>query len=61
MPRKKVSKAGRPKLKKGEGKEVTRTFKCSPEESKAYDEMAKAGGLDFSKWARQTLNKAVKK
>ena len=60
MPSKKP-KMGRPKLRKGEAKDVTRAFKCTPEESEAYDKAARAEGLDFSKWLRQILNKAVNK
>ena len=57
----KKPKPGRPKLRKGEAKEVTKSFKCSPDESSGYERMAKAAGLGFSKWARRALNKAVKR
>jgi hypothetical protein len=52
---------GRPALPKGAGKDVLKAFKCTPEEFRKYKEAAQAKGLDFSKWARQVLNRAVKK
>ena len=52
---------GRPALPKGEVKGVTKAFKCTSEEFNNYKNAAQAKGLDFSKWARQILNKAVKK
>ena len=52
---------GRPALPKGEAKDVIKAFKCTAEEFANYKNAAQAKGLDFSKWARQILNKAVKK
>ncbi len=52
---------GRPTLPKGEVKNVIKAFKCTPEEFNNYKKAAQAKGLDFSKWARLILNKAVKK
>lgn len=61
MPSKKSKRMGRPALPKGEVKGVTKAFKCTSEEFNNYQNAAQAKGLDFSKWARQILNKAVKK
>jgi hypothetical protein len=61
MPSKKPKRMGRPTLPKGEVKNVLKAFKCTPEEFHQYKNAAQARGLDFSKWARQILNKAVKK
>ena len=52
---------GRPTLPKGEVKNVIKAFKCTPEEFDNYKKAAQAKGLDFSKWARLILNRAVKK
>jgi hypothetical protein len=61
MPSKKPKRMGRPTLPKGEVKDVIKAFKCTAEEFHKYKDAAQAKGLDFSKWARQVLNKAVKK
>jgi hypothetical protein len=61
MPSKKTKRMGRPTLPKGEIKNVIKAFKCTSEEFNSYKNAAQAEGLDFSKWARQILNKAVKK
>ena len=61
MPGKKVKKMGRPALPKDAVRNVIKAFKCTPEEFTLYQKAAQAIGLDFSKWARQILNKAVKK
>jgi hypothetical protein len=61
MQSKKLKRMGRPSLPKGEVKGVIKAFKCTPEEFYRYRDAAEAKGLDFSKWARQILNKAVKK
>lgn len=61
MTSKKNRRIGRPALPKGEVKNVIKAFKCTPEEFNNYKNAAQAKGLDFSKWARQILNKAVKK
>jgi hypothetical protein len=61
MPAKKAKRMGRPTLPKGEVRNVVKAFKCTPEEFNLYKKAAQGKGLDFSKWARQILNKAVKK
>jgi hypothetical protein len=61
MKSKKAGRMGRPTLPKGEVKNVVKAFKCTPEEFNNYKNAAQAKGLDFSKWARLILNKAVKK
>jgi hypothetical protein len=61
MSSKKPKRMGRPMLPKGEVKSVIKAFKCTSEEFHKYKDAAQAKGLDFSKWARQILNKAVKK
>jgi hypothetical protein len=61
MPVKKPKRMGRPALPKGEVKNVIKAFKCTREELNEYKKAAQMKGLDFSKWARQILNKAVKK
>lgn len=61
MPSKKTKRMGRPALPKGEVKDVIKVFKCTTEEFNKYKNAAQAKGLDFSKWARLILNKAVKK
>ncbi len=52
---------GRPTLPKGKVRDLIKAFKCTPEEYSNYKKAAQAQGLDFSKWARRILNKAVKK
>jgi hypothetical protein len=61
MPGEKTKRMGRPALPKGEIKNIIKAFKCTSEEFNRYKNAAQAEGLDFSKWARQILNKAVKK
>ena len=61
MQSKKTKRMGRPALPEGEAKNVIKAFKCTAEEFNNYKDAAQAKGLDFSKWARQILNKAVKK
>jgi hypothetical protein len=61
MPSKKNKRMGRPALPKSEVKRVLKAFKCTSDEFNSYKNAAQAKGLDFSKWARQILNKAVKK
>jgi hypothetical protein len=61
MPSKKTKRMGRPALPKGEVKNIIKAFKCTPEEFNRYEKAAQGEGLDFSKWARRILNKAVKK
>lgn len=61
MPGQKAKRMGRPALPKGEAKNVIKAFKCTSEEFNKYKKAAQAKGLDFSKWARQILNEAVKK
>lgn len=61
MPSKKTKRMGRPALPKGEVKNIIKAFKCTSEEFNRYRDAARAEGLDFSKWARRILNKAVKK
>lgn len=61
MQSKGTKRMGRPALPKGEVKNVIKAFKCTSEEFNNYKNAAQAKGLDFSKWARQILNKAVRK
>ncbi len=61
MKSKKTNRMGRPTLPQGEVKNVIKAFKCTTEEFNNYKKAAQAKGLDFSKWARMILNKAVKK
>jgi hypothetical protein len=58
---KKPKRMGRPALPKGDVKNIIKAFKCTSEEFRRYKTAAHAEGLDFSKWARQILNKAVRK
>jgi hypothetical protein len=61
MPSKKMRRTERPALPKSEVRDIIKVFKCTSEEFSQYANAAQAQGLDFSKWARQILNKAVKK
>jgi predicted HicB family RNase H-like nuclease len=58
MPEKK-RKVGRPKLAKGEAKEIVLQSRVQPSEKTAYQRAAKAQGVDLSTWVRQTLNRSL--
>lgn len=57
--REKKSNVGRPKLAKGEAKDVVLQSRVQPSEKAAYQKVAKSEGLDLSTWVRQTLNRAL--
>jgi uncharacterized protein (DUF1778 family) len=59
MPEKK-KKVGRPKLAKGEAKEIVLQSRVQPSEKAAYQRAAKLEGKDLSTWIRDTLNSAMK-
>ncbi len=60
MPEKKTKKIGRPKLAKGEAKDVVLQSRVQVSEKATYQKAAKAKGVDLSAWIRLTLNEAVK-
>lgn len=59
--REKKPKVGRPKLAKGEAKDVVLQSRVQPSEKIAYQKAAKANGRDLSTWVRETLNQAIAK
>jgi predicted HicB family RNase H-like nuclease len=59
MPEKK-KKVGRPKLAKGEAKEIALQSRVQPSEKVAYQKAAKLEGKDLSTWVRETLNQALR-
>lgn len=59
MPKRKVRKAGRPPLPKGEAKAAMLRIRVTADESKAYDAAARAKKQTISEWIRSTLNAAV--
>jgi predicted HicB family RNase H-like nuclease len=58
--REKKPKVGRPKLAKGEAREVVLQSRVQESEKTAYQKTAKAQGKDLSTWVRETLNAAIK-
>jgi len=54
------AKVGRPKLPKGEAKQIVLQSRVQEAEKKAYQRAAQAEGKDLSTWVRQTLNAALK-
>jgi hypothetical protein len=54
-------KMGRPKLPKGEVKDVLIGAKFSPDESKQVHDAVKRSGVGKSKWIRKTLLTAAQK
>ena len=58
--REKKPKVGRPKLAKGEAKEIVLQSRVQASEKLAYQRAAKSEGIDLSTWVRQTLNQAIK-
>ena len=60
MPEKR-SKVGRPKLARGEAREVVLQSRVQPSEKAAYQKAAKSEGKDLSVWVRDTLNQAIGK
>ena len=57
--REKKPKVGRPKLAKGEAKEIVLQSRVQPSEKAAYQRAAKSEGKDLSSWVREVLNRAV--
>lgn len=58
--REKKQKVGRPKLAKGEAREVVLQSRVQSDEKTAYQKATKAQGKDLSAWIRDTLNAAAK-
>ena len=59
MREKKSKKVGRPKLAKGEAREIVLQSRVQPSEKAAYQKAAKSEGKDLSTWVRETLNRSV--
>lgn len=59
MPEKR-KKVGRPKLPKGEVKQIVLQSRVQDAEKKAYQRAARDAGKDLSTWVRETLNEAIK-
>ena len=60
MPRpKKVKKAGRPPMPKGQAKAGTLRVRVTPEELAQIEAKAKAGRQTVSEWIRSTLDAAI--
>ncbi len=57
--REKKPKVGRPKLAKGEAREIVLQSRVQPSEKAAYQKAAKSEGKDLSTWVRETLNRAL--
>ena len=53
------AKVGRPKLPKGEAKQIVLQSRVQPAEKKAYQQAAQAEGKDLSTWVREKLNAAI--
>lgn len=53
-------KVGRPKLPKGEAKQIVLQSRVQLTEKAAYQRAAKSEGKDLSTWVRETLNQAIK-
>jgi hypothetical protein len=61
MPGKKIIKAGRPPLPKGEGLDsIIPASRCKSDERELYEKAAKKEGLTLTQWVRKTLNQAIK-
>jgi predicted HicB family RNase H-like nuclease len=58
--REKKAKVGRPKLAKGQAKDIVLQSRVQPSEKAAYQKAAKSEGKDLSTWIRETLNQAIK-
>lgn len=56
---KKVKKAGRPKLPKGDAKGTTVQVRLRPDDAKRMLAKAKASNQTISEWVRSTLNAAI--
>ncbi len=57
--RERKPKVGRPKLAKGEAREIVLQSRVQPSEKAAYQKAAKSEGKDLSTWVRETLNRAL--
>ncbi len=57
--RERQPKVGRPKMAKGEAKDVVLQSRVQPSEKAAYQKAAKSEGKDLSTWVRETLNHAL--
>ena len=57
--RDKPKKAGRPKMRSGEARDVVLQSRVQEIEKKAYQRAAKAAGKDLSNWVRETLNRSL--
>jgi predicted HicB family RNase H-like nuclease len=57
--RERKRKVGRPKLAKGEAKDIVLQSRVQPSEKAAYQRAAKSQDVDLSTWIRQTLNAAL--
>ena len=57
---KKIRKAGRPPMPKGQAKAGTLRVRVTPDELRAYERSAKGKRQTVSEWARSTLNAAIK-
>lgn len=57
--REKRPRVGRPKLAKGEAREVVLQSRVQPSEKAAYQKAARSEGKDLSTWVRETLNRAL--
>lgn len=53
-------KVGRPKMPKGEAKDIVLQSRVQEIEKKAYQRAAREAGKDLSTWIRETLNAAIK-
>ena len=56
---KKPNKSGRPRLPKGDAKEVTLRVRITADERTAFEKLAKASNQKTSEWIRSTLNAAI--
>jgi hypothetical protein len=62
MATKKIKKAGRPSLPKGEALDsIIPATRCKKSERAAFEKQAQQKGLTLSEWVRQTLKEAVEK
>jgi uncharacterized protein (DUF1778 family) len=59
--RKKLSKAGRPPLPKGDAKEVMLRVRITPDERTAFEKLAKASNQTVSQWIRSVLSAAIQR
>ena len=58
--REKKPRVGRPKLAKGEAKEIVLQSRVQASEKLAYQRAAESEGKDLSTWVRETLNQAIR-